>query len=108
MTRAPQLERVTVEQGGALVVVRATAGAPSRTRRRARRPVVDPVADAVVAPGARVRIAARYRARIPERHGAFGCGRGQCTMAGFYPMPPRRRRRLGPWLRHRGPTPTPG
>ncbi|HUS64403.1 MAG TPA: hypothetical protein VMZ28_07655 [Kofleriaceae bacterium] len=41
-----------------------------------------------VAPGAHVRVALSYRARLPERTGAFGCVDGQCTFAGgFYPMP---------------------
>ena len=43
---------------------------------------------APVPPGERLRLRARYTARIPERHGPLGCVDGTCTMAGgFYPMP---------------------
>jgi len=85
---AMRLERVTVEQGGAPVVV-PRAGWRAEPQAAAGPGVLWSIRlPSPVPPGARVRIAARYRARIPERYGAFGCVDGQCTMAGgFYPMP---------------------
>jgi len=83
-----RLERVTVEQGGAPVVVAPDSWRPEPQGAAGRRVLWSIRLPSPVAPGARVRIAARYRARIPDRYGAFGCTSGQCTMAGgFYPMP---------------------
>jgi hypothetical protein len=80
-----RLGRVTVEQGG-----RASAALPRAEPHAAAGPDVlwSIPLPAPLQPGERVRVAARYRARLPERYGAFGCVDGQCTMAGgFYPMP---------------------
>ena len=39
--------------------------------------------DPPVPPGGEVELRARFRTRIPERFGAFGCVRGTCTLAGL-------------------------
>jgi hypothetical protein len=84
-----RLERVTVEVAGGPAAVVGQGGWRAEPQAAAGRGVLWSIAlPAPVAPGERVRVAARYRARIPERYGAFGCVDGQCTMAGgFYPMP---------------------
>ena len=84
-----RLERVTVEVGGGRPVAVGQGGWRAEPQAAAGRGVLWSIAlPAPVAPGERVRVAARYRARIPERYGAFGCTGGQCTLAGgFYPMP---------------------
>jgi len=83
-----RLERVTVEEGGAAREV-SPADWRAEPQAAAGKNVLWSIAlPAPIAAGERVRIAVRYRARIPERYGAFGCVDGQCTMAGgFYPMP---------------------
>ncbi len=84
-----RLERVTVEVGGGGPVAVGRGGWRAEPQAAAGRGVLWSIAlPSPIEPGQRVRIAARYRARIPERYGAFGCVDGQCTLAGgFYPMP---------------------
>jgi hypothetical protein len=83
-----QLERVSVEEGGAPVEVASDRWRAEPQAAAGKRVLWSIALPRAIAPGERIRIAARYRARIPERYGAFGCVDGQCTMAGgFYPMP---------------------
>ena len=84
-----RLERVVVEVGGGSPVAVGQGGWRAEPQAAAGPGVLWSIAlPRPVEPGERVRIAVRYRARIPERYGAFGCVDGQCTLAGgFYPMP---------------------
>lgn len=42
--------------------------------------------DPPLGPGASATLDVDFSVEVPERYGAFGCVRGQCTLSGFYPM----------------------